>query len=132
MVAQQKIKDSTEINPGSPKSRLAMLKRSSAKSKCKQFFHSKFFKFLFLANVPNDDPFRFQGNGIDCKGKFIGERDVSKARGDEMCAEAMRLAKAAVKSSGSHKQRIILNISVEGLKIKEEKSGVSVQQWFAF
>jgi hypothetical protein len=38
MVAQQKIKDSSELNPSnsSPKSRLAMLKRSNPKPKSKR------------------------------------------------------------------------------------------------
>uniref|UniRef100_A0A7E4VJX9 PID domain-containing protein n=1 Tax=Panagrellus redivivus TaxID=6233 RepID=A0A7E4VJX9_PANRE len=120
MVAQQKMKndnlsDSSDSStkPGSlvSKSRLAMLKRSTKQKAA-------------TTTPAATDPFRFQGNGVDFKGKLIGEHVVAEARGDEMCAAAMKLVKAQIKAQGAHKPRIILNISIDGLKIREEKSSV--------
>uniref|UniRef100_A0A8R1DJM6 PID domain-containing protein n=1 Tax=Caenorhabditis japonica TaxID=281687 RepID=A0A8R1DJM6_CAEJA len=97
--------NTTKANPSSPKSRLAVLKRTKK------------------ASNAASDPFRFQNNGISYKGKLIGEQDVDTARGDAMCAEAMRNAKGIIKAAGAHKTRITLQINIDGIKVLDEKSG---------
>lgn len=57
--------------------------------------------------------------------KLIGMSDVADARGDKMCQETILTQKIAVKSSGQHKQRIIINISEEGIKLIDLRTAVS-------
>ncbi|XP_076355053.1 uncharacterized protein LOC143249318 isoform X2 [Tachypleus tridentatus] len=65
---------------------------------------------------------KFQGDGIQFKAKLIGQEDVNEARGDKMCQESLQRLKAIVRSSGEHKHRITLNVSLEGIRIKDEKT----------
>ncbi|CAG05213.1 unnamed protein product [Tetraodon nigroviridis] len=70
---------------------------------------------------------RFQGDGVRYKAKLIGIDDVPEARGDKMCQDSMMKLKGmavAARSQGKHKQRIWLNISMSGIKIIDERSGV--------
>ncbi|GAA6219238.1 disabled homolog 2 [Lates japonicus] len=70
---------------------------------------------------------RFQGDGVRYKAKLIGIDDVAEARGDKMCQDSMMKLKGmavAARSQGKHKQRIWINISMSGIKIIDEKSGV--------
>ncbi|KAM7392531.1 hypothetical protein PAMA_007582 [Pampus argenteus] len=70
---------------------------------------------------------RFQGDGVRYKAKLIGIDDVPEARGDKMCQDSMMKLKGmavAARSQGKHKQRIWINISLSGIKIIDEKSGV--------
>uniref|UniRef100_A0A667Z1S9 DAB adaptor protein 2 n=1 Tax=Myripristis murdjan TaxID=586833 RepID=A0A667Z1S9_9TELE len=71
---------------------------------------------------------RFQGDGVRYKAKLIGIDDVPEARGDKMSQDSMMKLKGmavAARSQGKHKQRIWVNISMSGIKIIDEKSGVS-------
>ena len=50
---------------------------------------------------------------------------MKEARGDRMCQDALQELKMAIKASGEHKQRVNIQIAVDGLKIRDEKTGVS-------
>ncbi|NXI35037.1 DAB2 protein, partial [Galbula dea] len=70
---------------------------------------------------------RFKGDGVRYKAKLIGIDDVPEARGDKMSQDSMMKLKgmaAAARSQGQHKQKIWLNISLSGIKITDEKTGV--------
>ena len=44
--------------------------------------------------------------------------------------DALQELKTAIRASGEHKQRIVIHVAVDGLKIRDEKSGVSSHTWF--
>ncbi|XP_073418751.1 disabled homolog 2 isoform X2 [Dendrobates tinctorius] len=70
---------------------------------------------------------RFKVDGVRYKAKLIGIDDVPEARGDKMSQDSMMKLKgmaAAGRAQGQHKQRIWVNISLSGIKIIDEKTGV--------
>ncbi|XP_034956380.2 disabled homolog 2 isoform X1 [Zootoca vivipara] len=70
---------------------------------------------------------RFQGDGVRYKAKLIGIDDVPEARGDKMSQDSMMKLKGmavAARSQGQHKQKIWVNISLAGIKVMDEKTGV--------
>ena len=84
---------------------------------------------LSPAAVASDDiAIRFSGEGVTFKAKLIGVDPVSAPRGDQMCRAAMTRLKAIVKGTGSHKKKIILSISLDGIKITDEKSREVISQ----
>ena len=79
--------------------------------------------FSAAASENRNDPQRFRV-GVNFKAKIIGVDDVPEARGDRMCQEVIQRQKLAVKARGEHKQRIIINVSLEGIRIIDELSMV--------
>ncbi|XP_072371713.1 disabled homolog 2 isoform X2 [Scyliorhinus torazame] len=70
---------------------------------------------------------RFKGDGVRYKAKIIGIDDVAEARGDKMCQDSMMKLKGiaiAARAQGQHKQRIWVTISLSGIKLIDEKTGV--------
>lgn len=63
---------------------------------------------------------------------MIGILEVSEARGDRMCQEALSDLKTAIRAAGEHKQRITINVAIDGLKLRDEKTGVCYQFLFFF
>ena len=80
---------------------------------------------FFVVSVKGGNEQKFMGEGQMFKGKLIGVLEVQEARGDRMCQDALQELKTAIKASGEHKQKILIHIAVDGLKIRDEKSGVS-------
>ncbi|XP_077549206.1 uncharacterized protein LOC144162516 isoform X3 [Haemaphysalis longicornis] len=70
-----------------------------------------------------NDPFRFEGDGLPFRAKLIGSQAVPEARGDRMCQDALTRLKMAVRASGEHKQRVQLTVSLQGIKMRDDKSG---------
>ncbi|KAK8740687.1 hypothetical protein OTU49_002656 [Cherax quadricarinatus] len=68
-----------------------------------------------------NDPHRFV-EGLSFKGKLIGVLEVSEARGDRMCQEALAELKMAVRAAGEHKQRIVINVAMDGIRLRDERS----------
>lgn len=64
------------------------------------------------------------GDGVSFKAKLIGILEVNEARGDRMCQEALFDLKMAIRAAGEHKQRITINVAIDGLKLRDEKTGV--------
>ncbi|XP_043558966.1 disabled homolog 2 isoform X3 [Chiloscyllium plagiosum] len=70
---------------------------------------------------------RFKADGVRYKAKIIGVDDVPDARGDQMCQDSMMKLKGiaiAARAQGQHKQRIWVTISLSGIKLIDEKTGV--------
>ncbi|XP_038609144.1 disabled homolog 1 [Tachyglossus aculeatus] len=69
---------------------------------------------------------RFKGDGARYKAKLIGVEEVTAARGDKLCQDAMMKLKGVVagaRAKGEHKQKIFLTVSFGGIKIFDEKTG---------
>jgi len=84
------------------------------------------------ALTQNPDPFRFQGDGVDFKCKMIGVREIPGFTTDGslphevLCYEQMLIAKDTAEHSGYHKRKVILNVSISGLKIRDAKCGAEL------
>lgn len=65
---------------------------------------------------------RFENEGVVFKAKLIGTELVMEPRGDKMCQNSIQRLKAIIKGTNSHKKRIVLKISFEGVKVYDEKT----------
>ncbi|XP_037905008.1 protein disabled isoform X3 [Hermetia illucens] len=73
-----------------------------------------------------NDPGRFFGDGVTFKAKLIGILEVGEARGDRMCQEALQDLKMAIRAAGEHKQRITIHVTIDGLRLRDEKTSDSL------
>lgn len=65
---------------------------------------------------------KFENEGVVFKAKLIGSELVMEPRGDKMCQNSIQRLKAIIKGTNSHKKRIVLKISYDGVKVFDEKT----------
>ncbi|CAF1088771.1 unnamed protein product [Adineta ricciae] len=69
---------------------------------------------------------KFDGDGVVFKGKLIGMEDVSVDRDEKVCLDSMFKLKAVVRARGEHKQRIQLNLTMNGVKVYDDTSKTQI------
>lgn len=75
------------------------------------------------ANLTKEEKLkRFENEGVEFKAKLIGSELVMEPRGDKMCQSSIQRLKAMIKGLKSHKKRILLKISYNGVKVYDEKT----------
>ncbi|XP_028177558.1 protein disabled-like [Ostrinia furnacalis] len=79
-----------------------------------------------LLNHHKNEPGRFLGEGVSFRAKLIGVLEVPEARGDRMCQEALADLKMAIRAAGEHKQRIQVHVAIDGLRLRDDKTGDSL------
>lgn len=73
--------------------------------------------------LDTEDKFKkFENEGVVFKAKLIGSELVMEPRGDKMCQNSIQRLKAIIKGTNSHKKRIVLKISFDGVKVFDEKT----------
>ncbi|KAK8788105.1 hypothetical protein V5799_022119 [Amblyomma americanum] len=66
---------------------------------------------------------RFESKGPLFRAKRTGKKQVPDARGHRLCQDAMARLTEAVHASRQHKQRVQLPVSLQGITIRDEKTG---------
>ncbi|XP_047514494.1 protein disabled isoform X1 [Pieris napi] len=83
-------------------------------------------KFFYAPLTDKNEPGRFLGEGVPFRAKLIGVLEVPEARGDKMCQEALSDLKMAIRAAGEHKQRIQVHVAIDGLRLRDDKTGDSL------
>lgn len=68
-----------------------------------------------------DDEKRFS-DGVRFKGKLVGIEPVMAPRGEKMCHNALKNLRLLRRSTSSHKQRITININLNGVQLLDQKT----------
>ena len=80
--------------------------------------------FIELSSDYMADVAKFKGMGLNFNAKLIGIQEVPAQRGENICQEVIGRLKQTVLNSGVHKQKIVINVSLEGVRIYDMKSNV--------